>query len=106
MSRRFEPLYYPLPSPCRLMRMSARCSASNSPDQPCASCLFTPLYRTLSTSNAISRLAARSESSETERSGRGKLQQQHEPQLGLPDFASLIQVRVTVPMDSLAAMSA
>jgi hypothetical protein len=46
-----------------------------------------------------------SASSETRRFGRGELRRQHEPRLGLPDFASLIQVRVTAPlqfMDTLA----
>ena len=38
---------------------SARCSASNRPDQPSAFCQFTPLSKTPSTSNAISRPAAR-----------------------------------------------
>jgi hypothetical protein len=32
---------------------SVRCSASNRPDQPSASCLFTPPSKTLSTSSAI-----------------------------------------------------
>jgi transposase-like protein len=34
--------------------VSARCSVSNRPDQPNASCLFTPQSKTLSTSSAIS----------------------------------------------------
>ena len=50
----------------------ARCSGSNRPDQPSASCLFTPLSTTHSTSSAISHPATRSASSETKRSGRGE----------------------------------
>ena len=78
-------------------RRNGKCNASNRPDQPSASWQFTPLSKTLSTSNAISPPAARSGSSETKRSGRGEPRQYHELQLGLPDFASLIQVRVTAP---------
>jgi putative transposase len=48
-------------------------NASNRPDQPSASCLFTPPSKTLSTFSAISHPAARSASSETKRSGRGEL---------------------------------
>ena len=40
-----------------------------SPDQPSASCRFTPPPKTLSTSSAISHPTARSASSETKRSG-------------------------------------
>jgi putative transposase len=54
---------------------NGKCNASNRRDQPSASCRFTPLSKTLSTSNAISPPAARSASSETKRSGRGKLRQ-------------------------------
>jgi transposase-like protein len=60
---------------------SARCSVSNRPDQPSASCPFTPLSSTPSTSSAISHPAARSAFSETKRSGRGKPRRQHEPEL-------------------------
>ena len=66
---------------------SARCSVSNRPDQPNASCPFTPPSKTLSTSSAISHPAARSASSEKKLSGRGKLLPQPEPELGLPIFA-------------------
>jgi transposase-like protein len=38
---------------------SARCSGSNRPDQPSASCPFTPPFTTLSTSSVISLPAAR-----------------------------------------------
>jgi putative transposase len=51
---------------------NARCSGSNRPDQPSASCLFTPLSTTPSTSSAIPHPATRSASSETKRSRRGE----------------------------------
>ena len=76
---------------------SARCSVSNRPDQPNASCLFTPPSKTLSTSSAISPPAARFASSETKRSGRGEPQPWPEPHLGLPIFARPNSVRVTGP---------
>jgi H+-transporting ATPase len=43
----------------RLDDASRRCSVSNRPDQPNASCLFTPPFTTRSTSNVISHPAAR-----------------------------------------------
>jgi len=58
-----------------------------SPDQPNASCLFTPRSTTYSTSSAISHPAARSASSETKRSRRGELLPWPEPELILPNFA-------------------
>src|SRR5512146_1709099 len=76
---------------------SARCSVSNRPDQPNASCLFTPPSKTLSTSSAISHPAARSASSEKKLSGRGELRQPHELELGRADFPRPIQVHVTEP---------
>ena len=76
---------------------SARCSASNHPDQPSASCPFTPPSKTRSTSSAISHPAARSASSETKRSGRGELPPRPEPELRLPIFARPNSVRVTAP---------
>ena len=69
---------------------SARCSVSNRPDQLNASCPFTPPSKTLSTSSAISRPAARSASSETKLSRRAELLPQPEPELGLPIFAGQI----------------
>jgi transposase-like protein len=51
---------------------SARCSGSNRPDQPSASCPFMPPFTTRSTSSVISHPAARFVSSETKRSGRGE----------------------------------
>src|SRR5580704_8475686 len=77
---------------------SARCSVSNRPDQPRASCPFTPLSSTPSTSSAISHPAARSASSETKRSGRGEPPPRPEPELGLPIFARPNLVRVTTPL--------
>jgi hypothetical protein len=65
---------------------SARCSASNRPDQPNASRPFTPPSKTLSTSGAISQPAARTASSEKKLSGRGERRQPHELELGRPDF--------------------
>jgi transposase-like protein len=61
---------------------NARCSGSNRPDQPSASCLFTRLSTTHSTSNAISPHAPRSASSETKRSGRGEPPPRSEPGTG------------------------
>jgi len=63
---------------------SARCSASNRPDQPSVSCPFTPPFSTPSTSSAISPPAARSASSETKRSGLGEPQPRPEPEFALP----------------------
>ena len=74
---------------------SARCSGSNRPDQPNASCPFTPPSKTLSTSSAISHPATRTASSETKLSGRGELRQPHELELGRPDFPRPIQVHGT-----------
>ena len=51
---------------------SVRCSGSNRPDQPSASCPFTPPFTTRSTSSVISLPAARFASYETKRSGRGE----------------------------------
>ena len=51
---------------------SAKCSGSNRPDQPSASCPFTPPFTTRSTSSVISHPAARFASYETKRSGRGE----------------------------------
>jgi hypothetical protein len=51
----------------RLDDASGRCSVSNRPDQLNDSCLFTPPFKTRSTSSAI-----RSASSETKRAGRGE----------------------------------
>jgi transposase-like protein len=65
---------------------SARCSVSNRPDQPNASCLFTPPSKTRSTSNAISHPAAPSACSETKCSGRGEPPPPPEPELRLPIF--------------------
>ena len=70
----------------RLDDASARCSVSNRPDQPNASCPFTPPSTTLSTSSAISHPAARSASSEKKRSGRGEPPPRPEPELGLPNL--------------------
>ena len=70
----------------RLDGASGRCSVSNRPDQPNASCLFTPPSKTRSTSNAISHPAARSASSATKRSGRGEPPPRLEPELRLPIF--------------------
>jgi hypothetical protein len=61
---------------------SARCSASNHPDQPTAFCPLTPPSKTLSTSSAISHPAARTASFEKKLSGRGELRQPHELELG------------------------
>src|SRR5271165_1429355 len=80
---------------------NARRSGSNRPDQPNGSCPFMPPSTTRSTSSAISPPAKRSASSETKRSGRGEARRQHEPEPGLPDFASQIQVRVTTPSELL-----
>ena len=66
---------------------SARCSASNRPDQLNASCPFTPPSKTLSTSSAISHPAARSASSKKKLSGRGELLPQPKPESALPIFA-------------------
>ena len=77
---------------------SARCSASNHPDQPNAPCPFTPPSKTLSTSSAISHPATRTASSEKKLSGRGELRQPHELELGRPDFPRPIRVRVTEPL--------
>ena len=84
---------------------SARCSVSNRPDPPSASCPFTPPSKTPSTSSAISHPAARSASSETKRSGRGEPQPRPEPHLGLPIFARPNSVRVTGPAERLPARS-
>jgi IS1 family transposase len=78
-----------------------------SPGSAQRSCPFTPPSKTPSTSSAISHPAAPSASSEARHFGRGELrrrhEQRHEPRLGLPDFASLIQVRVTAPPSSIRA---
>jgi hypothetical protein len=79
----------------------ARCSVSNRPDQPNASCPFTPSSKTLSTSSAISHPAARSASFETKRSGRGKLLPRPEPELGLRILVRPNSVRVTAPREHL-----
>jgi hypothetical protein len=80
---------------------SARCSASNSRDQPSVFSPFTPLSKTLSTSSAISHPAARSASSERKPSGRGELL----PRLNVSsDFQSSSDqnlVRVTRPVSSM-----
>ena len=76
---------------------SARCSVSNRPDQPNASCLFTPPSTTHSTSSAISPPAARFASSETKRSGRGEPPPRPGRELGLPNSAGLNSVHVTAP---------
>jgi hypothetical protein len=77
---------------------SARCSASNRPDQPSASCLFTPLSKTPSTSSVISPPAARSAPSEKKRSRRGEPPPQPEPKLGLPNRERPNSVLVTAPL--------
>jgi hypothetical protein len=82
---------------------SARCSASNRPDQPNVSCPFTPPSKTLSTFNAISPPAARFASSETKRSGRGELRRPHELKVGRDNFPRPIQVHVTASSTLLAA---
>jgi putative transposase len=61
--------------------VSARCSASNLPDQPSASCPFTPLSKTPSTSSAISPPAARSAPPEKRRSRLGVPPPRPEPDL-------------------------
>ena len=66
--------------------VSARCSASNRPDQHNASCLFTPPSTTPSTSSAISHPVTRSASSEAKRSKRGEPRRQDDPELGLSDL--------------------
>src|SRR5271165_6059825 len=76
---------------------SARCSASNHPDQPSASCPFTPLSSTPSTSSAISPPAPRSASSEKKRSRLGEPPPRPEPELGLPNCARPNSVLVTAP---------
>ena len=81
----------------RLDDASGRCSVSSRPDQPSASCPFTPLSKTRSTSSAISPPAARSASSETKRSGRGEPPPRPEPELRLPIFTRPNLVRVTTP---------
>ena len=78
---------------------SARCSASNHPDQPSVSCPFTPLSSTPSTSSAISPPAARSASSETKRSRLGEPPPRPEPELGLPNCARPNSVLVTAPSE-------
>ena len=87
----------------RLDVASGRCSVSNRPDQPNASCLFTPPSKTRSTSNAIPHPAARSASSEKKLSGRGELRQPHELELGRADFPRPSQVRVTEPTEIFEA---
>jgi len=57
--------------------------------QPSASCPFTPLSSTPSTSSAISHPATRSVSSETKRSGRGEPPPQPEPELGIPNLRAV-----------------
>jgi hypothetical protein len=81
----------------RLDDASGRCSVSNRPDQPSASCPFTPSSKTRSTSNAISHPAARSASFETKRSGRGEPPPLPQPELRLPIFTRPNLVRVTAP---------
>src|SRR5208282_590342 len=80
---------------------SARCSASNHPDQPSASCPFTPPFSTPSTSSAISLPATRSASSEKKRSRRGEPPPRPEPELGLPNCARPNSVLVTAPSETL-----
>jgi hypothetical protein len=58
-----------------------KCSGSNRPDQPSASCPFTPPFTTRSTSSVISHPAARLASYETKRSGRGEPPPRPEVQL-------------------------
>src|SRR6185437_17149124 len=86
---------------CRCDGASARCSASNRPDPPNASCPFTPPSKTLSTSSAISHPAAHFASSEKKLSGRNELRQPHELELGRADFQRPIQVHVTEPLQFL-----
>ena len=62
--------------------VNARCSASNRPDQPSVSCLFTPPFSTPATSSAISHPAAHSVSLEGTRCGRGEPSPPPEPQTG------------------------
>jgi hypothetical protein len=66
-------------------------------DQPTASCPFTPLPKTPSTSSAISPPAARSASSEKKRSRRGEPPPRREAKLGLPNCARPNSVLVTAP---------
>ena len=61
---------------------SAKCSASNRRDQHNAFYPFTPPSKTLSTSNAISPLAAASASFATRRSRHGELRRLHDPSWG------------------------
>ena len=72
-------------------RRERGCSASDHPDQPSASCPFTPLSKTPSTSSAISPPGARSGSSEKKHSRRGKPRPRREPILGLPIPSGPIQ---------------
>ena len=81
---------------------SARCSASNRPDQHNASSLFTPPSTTPSTSSAISPPAARSAPSETKRSRLGEPSPRPEPEPGLPNCARPNSVLVTAPSGVLS----
>jgi DDE domain len=81
---------------------SVRCRVSNRPDQPNASCPFTPPFKTPSTSRAILHPAARSATSEKKLSGRGEPPPRHESEPGLPNGAGLNSVWVTAPRASQA----
>ena len=76
---------------------SAKCSGSNRPDQPSASCPFTPPFTTRSTSSVISHPAARSASSETKHSGRGEPPLRREAQRAFQTSRHRNQVGVTAP---------
>src|SRR5271166_2855625 len=80
---------------------SARCSASNRPDQPNASCPFTPPSTTPSTSSVISHPVARSAPSERKLSRRGEPPPPPESELGFPIFVRPNSVRVTAPSRQL-----
>src|SRR6185437_14091629 len=85
----------------RFVDASVRCSVSNRPDQPNASCLFTPPSTTLLTSSAISHPVARSASSERKRFGRGEPPPQPEPKLAFRIFVRPNSVSVTAPSREL-----